>query len=109
LAVSERVTRRVTEDDARRIAALARLRFDSGELTRITEELNRILDHVEELRTLESRVPDDQVEDERLSTRSPEAEQRDALRLDLGAVAPDWKDGFFVVPPFPGVHTEEGR
>jgi aspartyl-tRNA(Asn)/glutamyl-tRNA(Gln) amidotransferase subunit C len=107
--MSERVTLRVTEEDAKRIAALARLRFDDDELTRITEELNRILDHVEELRSLESRIPDEPPGDERMSTRAPEADQRDTLRLDIGSFAPDWRDGFFVVPPLPGVQAEEGR
>jgi aspartyl/glutamyl-tRNA(Asn/Gln) amidotransferase C subunit len=107
--MSARVTFRVTEDDAKRIASLARLGFDDVELARLTEELNHILDHVDDLRSLEARIPEGGADDERMSTRAPAAEQRDELRLDLAALAPEWNDGFFVVPPFPGVHTEDGR
>jgi aspartyl/glutamyl-tRNA(Asn/Gln) amidotransferase C subunit len=98
----------VTRDDAKKIADLARLRFDETELTRITEELNHILDHVEALRSLESRTPSDTVADERMSTRAPEAETPDELRRPVASFAPEWRDGFFVVPAFPGVHVEDG-
>jgi aspartyl/glutamyl-tRNA(Asn/Gln) amidotransferase C subunit len=100
---------RVTEDDARRIAALARLRFDAAELTRITEELNHILEHVEALRSVESRAPDDSSDDERMPTRAAEADEPDELLRDVASIAPDWRDGFFVVPPLPGVRAEDGR
>lgn len=37
------------------IAALARLRFDEEELGRITEEMNQVLAHVEQLKSLADR------------------------------------------------------
>ena len=98
----------VGRDEAGRIAALARLRFDEAELTRITEELNHILEHVEALRSLESRTPADAPADERMSTRAPQADEADELRRPIASIAPDWRDGFFVVPPLPGVHAEDG-
>lgn len=99
----------VGRDEAERIATLARLRFDEEDLARITEELNRILDHVEELRSLERRAVAEPAQDDRLAVRGPAADQPDALRRDIGSFAPDWRDGFFVVPPLPGMHAEEDR
>jgi aspartyl/glutamyl-tRNA(Asn/Gln) amidotransferase C subunit len=96
-------------DEARRIAALARLRFDAHELGRITQDLNHILDHVEELRSLENRTVDARLDGDRKATRGPEAERADELRREIASFAPDWRDGFFVVPPFPGVHQEDDR
>ncbi|MGE0159283.1 MAG: aspartyl/glutamyl-tRNA amidotransferase subunit C [Gemmatimonadales bacterium] len=94
-------------DEARRIATLARLRFDEEELERITGELNHILDHVEDLRALENRTGSTYLEGERSTTRGAGAEQPDDLRCEIAAFAPDWREGFFVVPPFPGVHQED--
>jgi aspartyl/glutamyl-tRNA(Asn/Gln) amidotransferase C subunit len=99
----------VGRDEAGRIAALARLRFDSDELGRITEDLNHILDHVEELRSLEHRTVDARPDVDRPSTRGSDAERPDPLRREIASFAPDWRDGFFVVPPFPGVHQEGER
>ncbi len=98
----------VGREQARRIATLARLHFDDAELTRVTEELNHILDHVESLSSLEKRGAHTK-EELRPSTRGPSAEEPDTLRRDIGAFAPDWREGFFVVPPLPGVHAEDGE
>jgi aspartyl/glutamyl-tRNA(Asn/Gln) amidotransferase C subunit len=94
----------VDREQARKIAALARLRFDEAELGRITDELNHILEHVEALRSLEKRGATPMPE-ERASTRGPGADQPDALRGGPQLIAPDWREGFFVVPPLPGVHA----
>jgi aspartyl/glutamyl-tRNA(Asn/Gln) amidotransferase C subunit len=99
----------VGKGEARRIAALARLRFDADELAHITEDLNHILDHVEELRSLEKRTVGARLEGDRMPTRGADAERPDELRRDIRTFAPDWRDGFFVVPPFPGVHQEGDR
>ena len=105
---------------ADRIAHLARLRFQDEELTRITQDLNHILDHVESLKGLESGSGEGGAAAGHLATsgaptvadcrptRPPAADEADRLALDLESVAPDWRDGFFVVPPLPGVHEPEG-
>ena len=43
-----------------------------------------------------------------LSSDRHAAEEPDALRREIGSFAPDWREGFFVVPPLPGVHAEDG-
>jgi aspartyl/glutamyl-tRNA(Asn/Gln) amidotransferase C subunit len=94
------------------IATLARLRFDGKDLDRITEELNQVLAHVEQLKSLE--VTDEPgegspLEGEGDATRGPAADAPDELSGGLESFAPDARDGFFAVPPLPGVHAEEER
>lgn len=101
----------VSREHATAIAALARLRFDDEELTRITEELNQVLAHVETLKGLDvDDVPheEDPLEGEGDAVRGPAAEAPDTLGGGIEAIAPDAREGFFVVPPLPGVHAEEG-
>jgi aspartyl/glutamyl-tRNA(Asn/Gln) amidotransferase C subunit len=102
----------VDRDHAATIASLARLRFDDDELTKITAELNQVLSHVETLKGLEvDDVPhhEDPLEGEGDATRGEAADTPDALRRDLDELAPHALDGFFVVPPLPGMHTEEAE
>ena len=95
----------VERDQARRIAALARLHFEEADLARVTEELNHILEHVETLRSLGAGEPTDALASEAMPTRGAGADRPDALHDEIGAFAPDWREGFFVVPPLPGVHA----
>ena len=100
----------VERDHAERIAALARLHFEADELGRLTEELNHILDHVEALKSLEDAPVEPATDDgappewEGESTRGPGAEAPDSLGMGLESLAPEWRDGFFIVPPLPGMH-----
>ncbi len=102
----------VTSADARRIAELARLDLDDAELERLTGDLNRILDHVVAFGGLElSEAPDVGVAaGTPPSLRDAAAETPDPLSHGPEAGAPDWRDGFFVVPPLPGLSdgTEGG-
>ena len=102
----------VTREHAAAIASLARLRFGDEELTKITHELNEVLAHVETLKGLDvDDVPQDEdpLEGEGDTTRSGNADEPDRLARGLGELAPDARDGFFVVPPLPGVHAEGGE
>ena len=93
--------------DVERIASLARLRLDDQELDRLTAEMNQILDHVEVLRSLaDTRVQAPARPGAKLAARRPIAP--DALNVGLEAIAPRWSDGFFVVPPPPGIHDDGG-
>jgi aspartyl/glutamyl-tRNA(Asn/Gln) amidotransferase C subunit len=96
----------VTPDDISRIASLAHLRLSNAESERLTSELNRILEHVDELGTLEFVEDSDiapQVRKPLPSTRPEGAEVPDPLSGPVAGFGPDVRDGFFVVPPPPGL------
>lgn len=104
----------VAREHAERIAHLARLRLEPDELDRITRDLNHILEHVEALRALGA-GGDGAPEWEGVTpvtaestTRGEGAEHPDSLRLGLERLAPDFREGFFVVPPLPGTRHDEG-
>lgn len=100
----------VNREEVLRIARLARLRLDDDELARMTDDLNSILEHVDALAALEEdEVADDGRWAERASTRLSEETVADPERIDPSGMAPAFQDGFFVVPPPPGVHAEEDR
>jgi aspartyl-tRNA(Asn)/glutamyl-tRNA(Gln) amidotransferase subunit C len=100
----------VTEKDVRKIAELARLRPDDGAVARLTEELNGILEHIRSLEEVDtSRVADSEPwRAGQLPFRQPEMPPD---RLAEGAPAdraPDWTDGFFVVPRLPALDSGGG-
>jgi aspartyl-tRNA(Asn)/glutamyl-tRNA(Gln) amidotransferase subunit C len=94
----------VSEEDVRKIAALAKLAPDPEAIHRLTEELNGILGHVRVLERLEdSSAGEGGVSDGPSVFRDPD------LGPDpLGAGAPErlapaWQDGFFLVPRLPAL------
>ena len=102
----------VDREHAGQIAALARLRFGDEELALVTEELNKVLEHVETLRGLdvEDIPPDrDPLEGEGDTVRGAAAEEPERLALGVDRMAPAAAEGFFVVPPLPGVQAGEGE
>lgn len=90
----------LTIDDVRRVAALARLRFDEDELPEYAEQLSRILGYVQQLSELDT---DD------LEPMAHAVELTDVLRDDVPtpslpreaalANAPKQDGRGFVVPP----------
>lgn len=101
----------VTPSEVRRIAHLARLKVSGEELDRLTDDLNRILEHVEALGSLGSSGPEGgEVTRGELSSAHQGSElPADALFEGPDAFAPDWRDSFFVVPPPPGVQPGEDK
>lgn len=111
----------VDEGEVRRIAGLARLELEEDEVERLAEEMGRILDHVDELREV---VLDDHREPEpppELDGEPPDpaSDARPTLRPDVPSpdpmaagperAAPDWRDGFFVVPRLPAMEGPDGE
>jgi aspartyl/glutamyl-tRNA(Asn/Gln) amidotransferase C subunit len=96
----------VHPEEVERIAELARLRFEPGEVERLTAELNSILDHMEVLASLSGPASeaDAPPQGALASTRGSEEGAPDALGAGPASIAPRWADGFFVVPAPPGVH-----
>lgn len=95
----------VDRTEVERIAALAHLELEEREVERLTEEMNLILEHAEALRMVEPPEPSHHHPDDEhgASTRAAEAETPDALEHSPTSMAPRSADGFFVVPPPPGI------
>ncbi|MEX0856330.1 MAG: Asp-tRNA(Asn)/Glu-tRNA(Gln) amidotransferase subunit GatC [Gemmatimonadota bacterium] len=90
----------VSKDEVRRIAALAQLRPDESAVERLTAELNGILEHIQRLEEVDltQAVSGDEGSQRALPIRDPEMEP-DLLAPGAPADrAPDWQEGFFVVP-----------
>jgi aspartyl/glutamyl-tRNA(Asn/Gln) amidotransferase C subunit len=97
--------------DVLRIANLAKLRLASGEEERLREDTTNILEFVDRLGeagaeegVAPTSLTDGRDDDAREGRRRLEP---DPLSHEPGAMAPQWEDGLFLVPPPSGV-TPEG-
>lgn len=97
--------------DVERIAELARLRLSDGELDRFTTQLGSILGHMDRLAELDSEGlrPETARGPEAGTPLRAEDAPPDALALSPAQMAPDWRDGLFVVPKLAAQeHTGDG-
>ena len=87
---------KITREEARRIADLAHLEFDEPSLDRLASDMTAILGYVEQIVTVNE---SEGVGLESAATPFREDEVRPSLdRSVVEANAPEWSDGFFVVP-----------
>lgn len=107
----------VTAREIHRIAALARVRLEQGEARGLARDMSSILEHMAVLAAIAPELvpPTAVARDEALArplvegsdAGDPPAEQDrtmpDPLGQPLSGIAPDWREGFFVVPRLPGV------
>ncbi|MTH64919.1 Asp-tRNA(Asn)/Glu-tRNA(Gln) amidotransferase subunit GatC [Paracoccus shanxieyensis] len=89
----------ITQDDARKVAHLARIAVDDAALPALAQELNGILHFMEQLNEVdvEGVEPMTGVEPMRLKRREDvvtDGEQQDLVLKN----APDAREGFFAVP-----------
>lgn len=90
---------RVTIDDVRHIASLARLRFSDDEQQRLADDLSRILDYVEQLDELDtSDVPPMAHVLDAPAAYRPDRAQRRISHDEALANAPDADGDYFRVP-----------
>jgi Asp-tRNA(Asn)/Glu-tRNA(Gln) amidotransferase C subunit len=106
----------VDRAEVARLARLAQLELDEGEMSRLAVEMSRILEHAELL--IGAGLTDEHDGDAELGeepsprentasgVRDPALTEADPLRDGPAAFAPDFRDGFFAVPAPPGVSTE---
>lgn len=89
----------VTQDDVRRVAALARVGLDEERLPALVAELNGILRHMDVLARVDTRDVDpvQGVGTGGMRLRADGGPQYPLAR-DRADVAPAMRDGFFVVP-----------
>lgn len=86
----------IDRDEARRIAGLAHLEFDDAGLDRMAAEMTRILSYIDQLREVD--VAGFEERDAAVMAMR-EDEPRPSIDRELVARnAPEWRDGFFVVP-----------
>ncbi len=89
----------LTNEEVRKIATLARLRFTAEEEARLTGQLARIVDYIDQLQSFEGAVPDAAVQGVLEAADRPQ----DCLPRELFlANAPASMDGFLLVPEVKG-------
>ena len=88
---------KITRDEARRIADLARIEMDEPALDRMAAEMSKILTYIDQL----SEVDVEGFEERAAGEATPMRDDAPHAPLDRELVernAPAWHDGFFVVP-----------
>lgn len=97
----------VTPEEVRRIGELAHLRPDDEELDRLTGELNAILEYMATLAEAEVSPTEEDANGLPSSFRDPDAPPDPLHGGGPSALAPEWRDGFFLVPRLPGLEGGE--
>ncbi|MYK32320.1 MAG: Asp-tRNA(Asn)/Glu-tRNA(Gln) amidotransferase subunit GatC [Boseongicola sp. SB0670_bin_30] len=89
----------IDQDEARRVASLARIRVDDEDLPALASEFNAILGFIEQLREADVR------DVEPMTSVTPMRLKRREDRVVVGGIAekvlanaPDAREGYFVVP-----------
>ncbi len=98
----------VSRSDVERIARLAMLAVDDTTLAELTTQIGNILDYVAQL---ENVPPDDATSGHRAGPSHP-ALRKDVvdpieLTLPVSQLAPEFEDGFFIVPKVAGLGDDE--
>lgn len=88
----------ITPDEVRRIAALANIGLSDTEVKQMAGELDRIVDFVEQLQSVDTKgVPTTDQVTGLVDVFRPDDVHRNLSRTELLANAPDQQDGFFKV------------
>lgn len=95
------MSRELPRAEVRRIARLARLRLESPEVERLAVEMSEILRHFDALDATSApaaaTTPPHEAEAPAVGGE-PDEPGSDPLTRDLAELAPDWREGWLVVP-----------
>lgn len=93
----------IKRTDVAKVAALARLELDDDELEALTRDCRSILEYFEAIRDVdvEGATPAGALE-HAAPTRDDRVEH-DPLERPPEETAPDWREGFFVLPRLPAL------
>ncbi|MEK6372930.1 MAG: Asp-tRNA(Asn)/Glu-tRNA(Gln) amidotransferase subunit GatC [Acidobacteriota bacterium] len=86
---------KITRDEAKRIADLAHLAFDDAALDRMASEMTKILTYIDQLAEVELEANVGQASDCPTPLRDDTIASQPA---DPARNAPEWDNGYFVVP-----------
>ena len=93
----------IDRSQVRHVANLARLELDDADVDHLAGEMASILSHFEELSQVEL-PPEDELADRGLDPCLRDDEVRsDPLAFPPSEMAPEWREGFFVVPRLPAL------
>jgi aspartyl-tRNA(Asn)/glutamyl-tRNA(Gln) amidotransferase subunit C len=92
---------KIDRTEAGRIAALARLEFDDAGLDRMAAEMTAILEYIDQLRSVDVSGVEAVIDDAPTPLR-PDVPHQSLDREAAERNAPQFRDGFFVVPPIIG-------
>lgn len=100
----------VDPDQVRHVADLARLELSEEEVERLSEEMGRVLSRFAELESAEretegdggpapgSRPGETAADGDDDAPLRPDRPDADRLAQEPAEIAPEWRDGFFLVP-----------
>jgi aspartyl-tRNA(Asn)/glutamyl-tRNA(Gln) amidotransferase subunit C len=96
----------IKRTDVEKVAALARLELDQAELDALTGDCGSILEFFEAIRDVdvEGATPAGALEHP-APVRDDQAEH-DRLERPVAEMAPDWREGYFVLPRLPALDAE---
>ena len=98
---------KIDREEARRIAQLAHLELDDAALVRMAEEMTKILTYIDQLREVDVEGFEEHAAGEATPFREDNVGQALSLSGQAGELvlrdvarrnAPQWSEGFFVVP-----------
>ncbi len=97
------MSERITRDDVVHVARLARLQLSEAEIDRFTEQLGDVLDHAEDVESLDvGDIPPTAHPLPLVNVTRPDELVESLDRFELLAQAPFAEDGHFRVPPVLG-------
>ena len=98
----------IERSDLLRIAELARLSLSDAETDRLTRDCQAILEYFETIRGIGTGTDEPEVAEGPAPLREDRADC-DPLAAPLDAMAPAWRDGYFVLPRLPAMDAEVGE
>lgn len=100
---------KLPRDEVERVARLAGLELSDRELSRLAGEMAAVLRHVREIRRLGGEGdPPGEASSAAEGPLRPDRAGSDPLRRPVRELAPEWRDGHFLVPRLPALDDGDG-
>ncbi|MGD2154981.1 MAG: Asp-tRNA(Asn)/Glu-tRNA(Gln) amidotransferase subunit GatC [Gemmatimonadales bacterium] len=93
----------IERTEIEKIAALARLELDDDELDALTRDCRSILEFFEAIRDVDVEGATPTGAPDRPAPARDDRVEHDRLERSPAEMAPDWRDGYFVLPRLPAL------
>lgn len=95
----------LSSEELARIAALARLELDAEETARLAMDCEAILEYFQRIQEV-AEMPDAERTTPEAAPLRPDSPTHDPLDRPLGEIAPEWRDGLFLLPRLPALDDD---